>query len=418
VPYPKTASEYGFPVGRSTRIFQGNHGSFSHQDQYNRYAWDFGLPLGSPVVAVRSGVVAYARDESAIGGGDRERYYHESNTITIDHLDGTRAFYLHLQQEGNRVRVGEYVIAGEIIGMSGDTGWCATPHLHYTLLDSRTQVSVASRFRAFAWNDGVPVEGDTVPAAAPPAVPQSVIDTLKGHWRASRRAERLGLLDLAFAFAVAATRESASPDYFYTRVLAAWKDELRPRAVARLNALSEVTSPTDEQIVETRRWLLVWPRGRTELEKERSALAAVVRKWPPPARFWAGEIAAMKLWVQGLRQECRERPLEALAAYQAALKRTGKRFRPTALGALQRIIQFRERACTRRFNRLEYEADGASPRHADRIREGARQTLQECRALTRAWTAHLPGERARARAALAEARGRQAAILKRLGDRP
>lgn len=414
MPYPETATEYEFPVTRPARVLQGNHGSYSHQDPYNRYAWDFEAPVGTPVAAVRGGVVAYSRDESAIGGSDRERYYNESNTITIDHLDGTRAYYLHLHQGGNRVRVGEYVVAGEIIGMSGDTGWCGTPHLHYTLLDARTQESVASRFRAWNGNDGVPVEGDTVPAAPPPIVPQSIIDTLKRRWRASREAERLGLLDLAFDFAVSPARPAAPPDYPYTRVLAAWSAKLRPRAVGRLKTLTAVASPTGKQIVEARRWLVVWPRGRSELEAERSALAQAVRKWPRPARFGAGEIGAMKLWVEGLRHECREDRLAALAAYRAALKRSGRRFRPTVIAALKRIIRFHERACTRRFNRLDYEAERAGPEHADRIRSGARRALDEWRVLVRAWIAHVPEERARARAALAEARERHAAILERL----
>jgi len=416
VPYPETAAEYEFPITRPARVLQGNHSSYSHQDPYNRYAWDFGAPVGTPVAAVRGGVVAYSRDESAIGGSDRERYYNEANTITIDHLDGTRACYLHLHPGGNRVRVGEYVIAGEIIGMSGDTGWCGTPHLHYTLLDARTQESMASCFRAWNQNDGVPVEGDTVPGAPPPAVPQSIIDALKRRWRASREAERRGLLDLAFDFAVTAARPAAPPDYLYTRVLAAWSEKLAPRVAARLKTLTAIASPTGEQIVEAQRWLVVWPRGRTELAAERSALAQAVRKWPRPARYWGGEIGAMKLWIEGLRHECREDRLKALVAYRAALKRSGRRFRPTVLAALKRIIRFHGRACTRRFNRLDHEAALAGPAHADRIRSGAQRALDEWRVLARAWIAHRPEERARARAALDEARERYAAILKHLGD--
>jgi hypothetical protein len=246
-------------------------------------------------------------------------------------------------------------------------------------------------------------------------VPQSTIDTLKGRWRASREAEQLGLLDLAFDFAVSAVRPAAPPDYLYTRLLAAWSEKLRPRAVARLKALTAVASPTGDQIVEARRWLVVWPRGRTALEAERRALARAVRKWPRPARYRAGEIGAMKLWVERLRHECREDRLEALAAYRAALKRSGRRFRPTVLAALKRIIRFHGRACTRRLNRLDCEAARAGPEHADRIRSGARRALDEWRELARAWIAHLPQERARARAALAEVRECHAAILERLG---
>jgi len=105
IPFPRPEAGYRIPVTRPSTVLQGNHGAFSHADRFNRYAWDFHLPDATPVTAARAGLVVYARDDSNIGGEDRALFYNESNTLTIDHLDGTRTFYLHLKKGGNRVRV-------------------------------------------------------------------------------------------------------------------------------------------------------------------------------------------------------------------------------------------------------------------------------------------------------------------------
>jgi murein DD-endopeptidase MepM/ murein hydrolase activator NlpD len=53
-----TAYEYRLPFDYArVRVDQGPGGSFSHNDPQNRYAVDFALAEGTPIVAVREGVV-------------------------------------------------------------------------------------------------------------------------------------------------------------------------------------------------------------------------------------------------------------------------------------------------------------------------------------------------------------------------
>ncbi len=64
-------------------------------------------------------------------GGTEEHFKKRANLIFILHADGTIARYLHLQQGGAHVEVGDRVAAGALIGYSGNTGYSQSPHLHF-----------------------------------------------------------------------------------------------------------------------------------------------------------------------------------------------------------------------------------------------------------------------------------------------
>jgi len=104
---------------------QGNRGVVSHRT-WEEFAYDFKMPVGTDVCAARGGFVAFA-DVSHDGHGLHE----PNNCICIDHGDGTRASYLHLQKGGSYVRTGERVAQGQRIGASGNVGRSTGPHLHF-----------------------------------------------------------------------------------------------------------------------------------------------------------------------------------------------------------------------------------------------------------------------------------------------
>lgn len=80
---------------------------------------DFKTPIGTPVYATANGVV-----KKAIYG--KTGY---GNHIIISHSSGYETLYAHLSKL--KVKDGEYVKKGQLIGYSGNSGRSVNPHLHY-----------------------------------------------------------------------------------------------------------------------------------------------------------------------------------------------------------------------------------------------------------------------------------------------
>jgi len=132
---PDTQYVYTMPIprGKDYRILQGYNGRFSHYRDYNRYAIDFGMPVGDTIYAVRGGMVGYLFEDSSVGG-NHEAYLNYSNTIMILHDDGTVAQYSHLQKDGVLIDLVQRVRDGQPIGISGETGFTSGAHLHFNLM--------------------------------------------------------------------------------------------------------------------------------------------------------------------------------------------------------------------------------------------------------------------------------------------
>ncbi len=73
---------------------------------------------GEPVKAVNNGRVVLT-EELFFGG----------KTVVIDHGEGLFSVYMHLSEY--RVKEGDLVSAGEVIGLAGSTGRASGPHLHF-----------------------------------------------------------------------------------------------------------------------------------------------------------------------------------------------------------------------------------------------------------------------------------------------
>ncbi len=135
-----------YAPGTTHKLGQGYFGKFSHQKQH---ALDFRMPERTPIVAARAGTVVATEDHYS-QGGIAERFKARSNFISILHADGTVATYRHLCQDGVQVAVGERVAAGDVIGLSGNTGYSSRPHLHFDVRvpdGGRSTHTVATRFR-------------------------------------------------------------------------------------------------------------------------------------------------------------------------------------------------------------------------------------------------------------------------------
>ncbi len=114
-----------FKPGHLRLCVQGNRGIVSHRGP-EQFAYDFYLPVGTPLFAARGGKVTYVEVSHS-----RRWFNAPNNIIVIDHGDNTAAWYVHLMKNGTAVKVGDQVEQGRLVGWSGNTGTSLVPHLHF-----------------------------------------------------------------------------------------------------------------------------------------------------------------------------------------------------------------------------------------------------------------------------------------------
>lgn len=79
---------------------------------------DLALKTGDPVYATFDGKVRFSKAAGNYG-----------NLVIIRHNNGLETYYAHLSQRD--VEVGDWVVAGQQIGLGGSTGKSTGPHLHF-----------------------------------------------------------------------------------------------------------------------------------------------------------------------------------------------------------------------------------------------------------------------------------------------
>ncbi len=125
-----------FRVGEQYRVSQGYcKDGWSHTG----YEVDFAMPPGTPVVAVSAGTVVqlgtYAdtctdmETKCGLSGFEQGGLFVKLQHPASEVGQAWYSSYLHLSTQS--VALGQQVAAGEIIGLSGNTGLSSGPHLHF-----------------------------------------------------------------------------------------------------------------------------------------------------------------------------------------------------------------------------------------------------------------------------------------------
>lgn len=95
---------------------------------------DFTAPTGTPVYATGNGRVV-----PPVDGG-----HGYGNHVVIDHGFGYKSLYAHMYK--TKVRIGQRVKRGELIGYVGNTGLSSGPHLHYEVIRNGNKINPINYF--------------------------------------------------------------------------------------------------------------------------------------------------------------------------------------------------------------------------------------------------------------------------------
>lgn len=116
-PEREWSGDFAPPVNAEVSDLFGTRRVFNGVTKSVHQGLDFRVGPGTPISAVNRGTVILARD-----------LYFEGNCVVIDHGRGLLSLYLHLSEL--KVKEGEHVERGALIGLSGGTGRATGPHLH------------------------------------------------------------------------------------------------------------------------------------------------------------------------------------------------------------------------------------------------------------------------------------------------
>ena len=108
----------------------------------NHTGLDYPMSLLSKLAAARDGVVADTE-----GGFGTEQFGDFGNFVRLRHAGGRHTLYYHLASRadgGIAVAFDEEVVEGQLVGLSGCSGICFGPHLHFELLVQQGQNLVPS----------------------------------------------------------------------------------------------------------------------------------------------------------------------------------------------------------------------------------------------------------------------------------
>lgn len=92
--------------------------NFGWRDSAQHNGIDIDLNKGDPVVSAFDGMVRYAGRQGGYG-----------NVIVVRHYNGLETYYAHLWKI--KVKPGQIVLAGQLLGLGGSTGHSTGSHLHF-----------------------------------------------------------------------------------------------------------------------------------------------------------------------------------------------------------------------------------------------------------------------------------------------
>lgn len=132
---PKNGTLYAYdlvPVDADGEMYKGS--PYAKENWYG-YGSPIYAPAAGTVVATANTVPENHYDGKKEIYGYSSLYQLAGNFVTIDHGDGEFSTLLHMRPGSVRVKAGDHVRRGQLLGELGFSGDAIFPHLHYQLTD-------------------------------------------------------------------------------------------------------------------------------------------------------------------------------------------------------------------------------------------------------------------------------------------
>jgi murein DD-endopeptidase MepM/ murein hydrolase activator NlpD len=114
------AGKFAAPVTTAVSGGFGAARTYNGVKKSQHQGLDYHAAIGTTVRATNAGTVILARG-----------LYFEGNCVVVDHGNGLLTFYMHLSEI--KVKEGDRVSRGQVLGASGGTGRVTGPHLHFAV---------------------------------------------------------------------------------------------------------------------------------------------------------------------------------------------------------------------------------------------------------------------------------------------
>ncbi|WP_211655504.1 M23 family metallopeptidase [Planococcus alpniumensis] len=149
--YESQRYAYDLVVMKEERTFRENG---KRNENYYAFNKEVAAPANGQVVKVVDGI----KDNMP---GDMNESEPAGNFIVIKHSVNEYSLVAHFKQNSIRVKEGETVQQGEIIGLCGNSGNSSEPHIHFQVMNSPDLHNCKSLCIRFT-DGSQPIQGDTV----------------------------------------------------------------------------------------------------------------------------------------------------------------------------------------------------------------------------------------------------------------
>ena len=112
------------------------HGDPKDNHSYYCFGVEAHAVADATVVEVKDGIPENVPQQKPVVPIDLDTI--AGNHVNLDLGGGVYAMYAHLQPGSIRVKVGDHVVAGQVLGLVGNTGNSSEPHLHFQLMNANS----------------------------------------------------------------------------------------------------------------------------------------------------------------------------------------------------------------------------------------------------------------------------------------